>query len=255
MARQVGRGEYKKAAGKREVSISNTQWKTGVAGAKGKAGRLVGPKGNFFTGTVKMQDGSKAVYKEGKRVEKKSAPATAGGGVTKAQADAARRQDKNKKTPPPPSDKPGKPPAGGSNATKAAMAGSKKQQAGRAALAQATAARTNRAQNAAASRLSGQQGSSASQQQSNGRRLNTDAAMPYQAAGAKSKLQKAQAEARKKQESKTTVQSFIGNLTAKPKKGATKETANSKMVWDGKQWVRTHIRKKGSSGRSYWVKL
>lgn len=88
MAREVKKSDYKKAAGKREVSISNTQWKKNVAGAQGKAGRLVGPKGKTFTGTVRMEDGSKAVYKDGKRVEKKAAPATAGGGVTKAQAKA-----------------------------------------------------------------------------------------------------------------------------------------------------------------------
>lgn len=88
MAREVKKSTYRKAKSARTTSISQTQWKTGVAGAKGKAGRLYGPKGKRYTGTVKMGDGTTAVYKQGKRVTRRK---TAGGGVTPAQAAAARR--------------------------------------------------------------------------------------------------------------------------------------------------------------------
>lgn len=235
MAREVGKDRYKKAKSAREVSISQTSWKKDTgAGPKGKAGRLVGPGGKLFTGTVKTQDGTKVVYEKGKRVTRRM---TEGGGVTKAQA-----ASKSKTVTPPSTTKKDAPPK-----PKPSPRGEERRQPG--AIKQVTPSQgSSRASSAESARLT-------AQSKSNGRRLNTDAAMPYQAAGAKAKLQKAQAEARKKQESKTTVQSFAANITAKPKKGATKETANSKMVWDGARWVRTHIRKKGPSGRSYWVKL
>jgi len=79
MAKEVSKKTYKSAKGARNVSISQTQWKTNVAGAKGKAGRLYGPKGQRFTGTVGLGGGKTAVYKQGKRVT----PAkTKGGGFT-----------------------------------------------------------------------------------------------------------------------------------------------------------------------------
>lgn len=113
MARKIDREQYKKTAGKREVSISNTEWKKGVAGKAGKAGRLYGPKGQLYSGTVKMQDGSSAVYKDGKRVVKKAAPKTTGGGVTKAQAakktTAAAKPAAAPKAQPKPKPKPNKP--------------------------------------------------------------------------------------------------------------------------------------------------
>lgn len=100
MAREIGKGRYKKAKGAREVSISQTSWKKDTgAGPKGQAGRLVGPRGQLFTGTVKMSDGTKVVYEKGKRVTRQT---TAGGGVTPAQANAAKKTgplDKTKDTP------------------------------------------------------------------------------------------------------------------------------------------------------------
>lgn len=79
MAKEVSKKTYKAAKGARNVSISQTQWKTNVAGAKGKAGRLYGPKGQRVTGTVDLGGGKTAVYKQGKRVT----PAkTKGGGFT-----------------------------------------------------------------------------------------------------------------------------------------------------------------------------
>lgn len=95
MAREVGKGRYKKAKSAREVSISDTAWKEKVAGAKGQAGRLVGPGGKLFTGTVKMQDGSKVVYEKGKRVSRRM---TEGGGVTKAQAASSRNAQPGRST-------------------------------------------------------------------------------------------------------------------------------------------------------------
>jgi len=77
MAREVGKGRYKKVQKTRSVDISETQWKKdGGYAAKGKAGRLVGPKGKLYTGSVKMSDGSTAVYKDGKRITKDAAPAS-----------------------------------------------------------------------------------------------------------------------------------------------------------------------------------
>jgi hypothetical protein len=77
MAREVGKNSFKKAKSARSVDISNTSWKKDTgAGPKGKAGRLVGPKGKLYTGSVKMSDGSTAVYKDGKRVTKGAAPAS-----------------------------------------------------------------------------------------------------------------------------------------------------------------------------------
>lgn len=88
MAREVKKSVYRKAKSARTVSISQTKWQEKVAGKKGQAGRLYGPKGKRFTGTVDLGGGRTAVYKEGKRVTRRK---TAGGGVTTAQANAARR--------------------------------------------------------------------------------------------------------------------------------------------------------------------
>lgn len=79
MAKEVSKKTYKSAKGARNVSISQTQWKQNVAGAKGKAGRLYGPKGQRFTGTVDLGGGKSAVYKQGKRVTPSK---TKGGGFT-----------------------------------------------------------------------------------------------------------------------------------------------------------------------------
>lgn len=79
MAKEVKKAAYKKAKAARSVSISQTEWKTGVAGAKGKAGRLYGPKGQRYTGTVDLGGGKTAVYKQGKRVTRAK---TQGGGFT-----------------------------------------------------------------------------------------------------------------------------------------------------------------------------
>ena len=68
MAKEVKKKTYKAAKSARSVDVSKTQWKTGVAGSKGKAGRLYGPKGQRFTGTVDLGGGKTAVYKQGKRV-------------------------------------------------------------------------------------------------------------------------------------------------------------------------------------------
>lgn len=51
-----------KAAKKRTVSVSQTRRDEGK-------GRTLGPKGKPLTGTVTLQDGSKAVYKNGRRVQ------------------------------------------------------------------------------------------------------------------------------------------------------------------------------------------
>lgn len=75
MAKKVSKAEFKKTAAARTVDISQTQWVGGkkagfgVAGPKNMAGRLYGPKGRFYTGTVNLGEGKTAVYKEGKRVK------------------------------------------------------------------------------------------------------------------------------------------------------------------------------------------
>jgi len=79
MAREVKKSTYRKAKSARSVDISKTKWKTGVAGKKGEAGRLYGPKGKRLTGTVDLGGGKTAVYKEGKRVTRRQ---TTGGGYT-----------------------------------------------------------------------------------------------------------------------------------------------------------------------------
>lgn len=86
MAKEVKKSTYKKAKSARTTSISQTQWKTNVAGEKGKAGRLYGPGGKRFTGTVKLGNGKTAVYKQGKRVTRSK---TAGGGYTGYRAPAS----------------------------------------------------------------------------------------------------------------------------------------------------------------------
>ena len=90
MAREVKKKTYRAAKTARTTSISNTKWNEKVAGKKGKAGRLYGPKGKLYTGTVKMGDGTTSVYKKGKKVVKaapkknqnRSGTGGSGGGTT-----------------------------------------------------------------------------------------------------------------------------------------------------------------------------
>jgi len=88
MAKEVKKKTYKAAKSARSVDISKTQWKTGVAGSKGKAGRLYGPKGKRFTGSVDLGGGKTAVYKQGKRVTRQK---TQGGGFTGYSAPSSSR--------------------------------------------------------------------------------------------------------------------------------------------------------------------
>lgn len=88
MAKEVSRKAFRAAKKARTVSISETKWNPDTAGKHGAAGRLTGPKGKRYTGTVDLGNGKTAVYRKGKRITKAT---TAGGGVTKAQAAAARK--------------------------------------------------------------------------------------------------------------------------------------------------------------------
>lgn len=74
MAKKVTREEFRKARNKRAVNISQTMAVANAGGPKGKATRVYGPKGKLYTGRVQMSDGSIAVYKDGKRIEKGAKP-------------------------------------------------------------------------------------------------------------------------------------------------------------------------------------
>lgn len=89
MAKEVKGKTYKATKKARTVSQSNTEWRGKVPGQKGKPGRLYGPKGQLYTGTVKLVSGDTAVYKQGKKITKKggtlrsgSKGMTTGGGYT-----------------------------------------------------------------------------------------------------------------------------------------------------------------------------
>lgn len=98
-----------KAASKRTVDISKT--KRATSGPM--AGKTLGPAGKPLTGTVTMPDGSKAVYKDGKRVVKatptKSASVKAA--PTKSRAATPKATTSNK------SETPSKPKATGNKRT------------------------------------------------------------------------------------------------------------------------------------------
>jgi hypothetical protein len=82
---QLKRAGGAAAAKKRTVDIS----KTSRATSGENKGKTLGPGGKPLTGTVTMLDGSKAVYKNGKR-------------VTNVPKSAAKPKAQEKKTPPPP---------------------------------------------------------------------------------------------------------------------------------------------------------
>ena len=68
MARKVTRAEYHKARRQRSVDVSQTSW-TKRDKEKKTPGRLTGPKGKLYTGTVNLGEGKGlAVYKKGKRI-------------------------------------------------------------------------------------------------------------------------------------------------------------------------------------------
>lgn len=86
MAKKVTREEFRKTRAKRAVDISQTMAVKGVAGPKGQAMRVYGPKGKLYTGRVQMSDGSIAVYKDGKRIEKGAKPTQKPMGTRKPKA-------------------------------------------------------------------------------------------------------------------------------------------------------------------------
>jgi hypothetical protein len=72
-AKELKAAGAKKAAAKRTVSISSTKRVTSGV----NKGKTVGPGGKPLTGSVRLQNGSMAVYKDGKRVVKAAAKKTA----------------------------------------------------------------------------------------------------------------------------------------------------------------------------------
>ena len=84
-----------KAAKKRTVSISDTKRVTEGA----NKGKTVGPGGKPLTGSVRLENGSMAVYKDGKRVTKapakKAAPATRSRSASSSSSSSSRRANPN----------------------------------------------------------------------------------------------------------------------------------------------------------------
>ena len=96
-----------KAASKRTVDISKT--KRATSGPM--AGKTLGPAGKPLTGTVTMSDGSKAVYKDGKRVVKAASAKPAPAKAAKSRAATPKATTSNK------SETPSKPKATGNKRT------------------------------------------------------------------------------------------------------------------------------------------
>jgi len=106
-AKELKSAGAEKAAAKRTVDISKT--KRATSGPM--AGKTLGPAGKPLTGTVTMSDGSKAVYKDGKRVVKAAPAKAAPAKATAAKTAAPKATSSNK------SATPGKPKATGNKRT------------------------------------------------------------------------------------------------------------------------------------------